>query len=67
MKDEDAWQHYDEARRRTNTVPEALDLLRGNVRSVILLMKILREREGMTLAQARDVIAAMSNSEDFYT
>ena len=67
MNDEDAWQHYDEARRRTNTVPEALDLLRGNVRSVILLMKILREREGMTLAQARDVIAAMSNSEDFYT
>ena len=67
MNDEDAWQHYDEARRRTNTVPEALDLLRGNVRSVILLMKILREREGMTLAQARDVIAAMSNSEVFYT
>ena len=67
MNDEDAWQHYDEARRRTNTVPEALDLLRGKVRSVNLLMKILREREGISLAQARDLIEAMPNCADFYT
>ena len=65
MNEEYAWEIYDNARRKSTTVQEALEQLRGKVRSFILIMKILRDREGMTLAEASDLIESMPDCMDF--